>query len=310
MEKRRNIQQDNCIPHELIALLGRPKAPKQIWQEPFDYIRGHCERIADTSKPTDMFDFGKYFMDYQYMDVQRDLLKFALPHALEGWARTVLGVQSPDQFKGDWNFEGMWEALAHRPLYPDFLTDKQNNALMSFLVSVLIALMEKEKDLHFKGSGATPYDWATLHATLICLFPVAEAVWKHWWGLPTPAMAICAVQWLSAFLYDEEEDPYFSPWTPSEGGGPPLIFDTHFLRHKSADQESVAFLKATLQPTWATDVLKRSLRVLSDHPKVNVVEKTLAEFEWRSVLFEERVEKLIAVLERKEAWNVNGWEEI
>ncbi|MEM9972527.1 MAG: hypothetical protein AAF762_15735, partial [Pseudomonadota bacterium] len=222
----------------------------------------------------------------------------------------VLERPAADRFSGTWHYEGMWDAFSYRPLYPEFLNDKQNKALMAFLVNVLIALMEKENKLSFEGSGATPYAWTRLHAILITLFPLAEPIWRRWWDFPSAGLVVCGVQWLSAFLYEAHENPYFSPSTPSEGGGPPLVFETPMIRDAPANAESAAFFERTLQPDWARDALTRATLVLHDHQRLRTVETTLSEFGWRSVLFQERASKFVSVLRRREAWKIIDWDEV
>lgn len=308
--RKNKLTDDPCVPAELLASLGWPKPPTDIWQEPFDYFRGHCERIATPSEPTDISDFCDYFLDYQYMDVQRDLLHYALPKALEAWARRELKLRDSGKFKGDWHFEGMWDALAFRPVHPGLLNAEQYQAMTDFLVGVLVALMQKEKSLSFKGSYASAYDWVRLHATLIWLFPSVKQIWDKWWSFETPEMAICAIQWLSAFLYEDYDNPYFAPWTGSAGGGPPLIFESLHMPQKPAVSENVEYLRSMLIKDWAADALSRATATLSEHERAEKIQETLSEFSWRSILFEERVEKYITVLESQDASMIIGWEGI
>lgn len=298
------------VPVELIEALGTPKPPTQIWREPFDHVRGHCERIADPSAEIKPIDFCDYFLDYRYMEVQRDLFHYVLPVALEAWARHGLRLPNEKRFKGEWHFEGMWEALVARPVHPDFLTDQQYEAMQAFLVRTLIALMRKESALSFKGSDASPYAWTRLHVTLICLFPVAEPIWKEWWSYPSTPMATCGNQWLSTLFYEGHENPFFAPWTHEAGGGPPNIFETLHMRHKPANAQSVESLKATLTKDWAFDAITRAKVALKDSPQIERIQGMLDDFSWRSALFDERVKKFITVLEAKESCQMIFWDDV
>lgn len=244
------------------------------------------------------------------MEVQRDLFHYVLPVALEAWARHELKLPNEKRFKQDWHFEGMWAALAARPVHPDFLTDDQYEVMQAFLVRILIALMQKESALSFKGGGASAYAWTRLHVTLIYLFPVAEPIWKEWWSYPSTPMATCGIQWLSAFFYEEHENPFFAPWTHEAGGGPPCIFETSLMRFKPANSRSVEFLKETLTKAWAFDAITRAKVALKDSPQIESIQGLLDDFSWRSVLFEERVEKFITVLEAKESWQMIFWDDV
>lgn len=299
-----------CTPSELLKALNWPKAPSEIWQEPFDYFRGHCERIAETDKPTDLFDFCDFFLDYQYMTVQEDLLAFALPKALEAWARQELKTPAPKRFKGEWSFEGMWDALAYRPIYPEFFNAAQADAMSEFLVRVLLARMEEEKQLSFQGSRASPYDWIGLHATLIWLFPVAEQIWKQWWSFETPDRAICAIQWLSSFIYDNDDNSYFEPWTPEAGGGPPIVFDTHHISQKAAPSVNSDFICSILTKEAVDDALLRAAEVLSAHDRADQVYETWLDLSRRSDVFEDRVNKFITLMRRDNRKIVISWDDI
>ncbi|WP_239320849.1 hypothetical protein [Epibacterium sp. Ofav1-8] len=289
-----------CEPEKLLETLNWPKAPSEIWQEPFDRIRGHCERIANTTEPTDLFDFCDFFLDYQYMEVQEDLLAFGFPKALEAWARQELSHPDPRRFKGTWHFEGMWDALAYRPIYPEFFNKQQYRAMTDFFVHVLLVRMGREEFLSFRGSEASPYEWIRLHDELIWLFPVAEQIWDEWWSFKTPGMAVCAVQWLSALLYEEDENPFFEPWNSLEGGGAPnltridhLSNGIDHLSKETAPSANTEFIRSTLTPKWAEGVLARAVEVLSKHESFDLVYTMWLDSSRRSTLFEERARKLL-----------------
>ena len=298
------------MPTELLEALNWPEAPPEVWQDPFDYIRGHCERIAETTKPTDLFDFCDFFLDYQYMTVQEDLLAFAFPKALEGWARQELVMPAPERFKGEWHFEGMWDALAYRPMHPEFFNAAQFSAMTGFFVQILFARMQQEKFLSFQGSQSSPYEWIRLHATLIWQFPVAEQIWKRWWKLDTPEKAICAVQWLSPFIYDEEDNPYFKPWTSKDGGGQPSVFETHHMRGKAAPSANADFISSTLTKNKVEDLLRRAAEILINHESGGQVYETWLDFSRRSDTFADRATKFIALMRRDKQEMVISWDEI
>ncbi|SMX31631.1 hypothetical protein [Actibacterium lipolyticum] len=307
---KQSARHELCVPTELLEALNRPEAPSEIWQAPFDHIRGHCERIAETTEPTDLLDFCDFFLDYQYMPVQEDLLAFAFPKALEAWARQELGTPAPERFKGDWHFEGMWHALAYRPIHPEFFDAAQFNAVTEFFVRVLLARMQQEKRLSFQGSGASPHEWIYLHATLIWQFPVAEQIWKRWWSFDTPELAVSAVQWLSAFIYDMDDNPYFKPWTRREGGGPPTVFETHHMRVKAAPPENADFISSILTKERVEEVLLRAVELLSKHERADQVYETWLDLSRRSETFEERAKKFTTLMRRDKQEMVISWDDI
>ncbi len=256
-----------------------------------------------------MFDIAEYFLDYRYMEVQPDLLEFVLPKALEAWARHQLDISAPDHFKGDWHFEGMWEAFGARPLHPEFLDSQQNREVINFMVEILFELMRKEKNLHFRGQGASPYEWIQLLTTLIILFPVAQEVWERWWSYPSEAYALCGVQWLSSFMFENEDNPFFEPWTPSDGGGTPFPCATGLMSHSPSSPEDIAYLRTKLSKAWVLDALKRASKILEEHAQAGAIASAISEYEWRSLLVEERIMKFVSFLEREDTYMVISWDD-
>jgi hypothetical protein len=86
--------------------------------------------------------------------------------------------------------------------------------------------------------------------------------------LTTVGRAVAAVQYLSCLMYEENENPIFSAWTPDRGGGPPSLweFGGHLYTNRWLEL-NVSFLKDVLRAWEVGDVLGRAVERLIDQPE-------------------------------------------
>jgi hypothetical protein len=122
-------------------------------------------------------------------------------------------------------------------------------------------------------------------------------------------MAICSAQWLSAFLYDDD-NPFFEPWTPDAGGGPPLGFETLHAKKRAAPVENIDYLRKTMTTDWLENKLEIIVSILSELSKFSEVKQTYLDLPLRSILFEERVGKLLTLMEHDNPKFVMSWSDI
>lgn len=290
--------------HRLKAAFGFPHAPKSIWQKPFDYIPGHCERIVENGSNANASDLAEYFLDYQYMEVQRDLFSFVLPIAMEAWAYKLLSGQKT------WTFEGMWQAFDRRPPYPDYLTDKQSAALNNHFARTILLRMAKENSLSFHGSGASPYEWMSQLASMIYLFPVLEQIWKDWWTLEEEWQAVCGLQWWSGFMYDRNESPIFRAYTVAHGGGNCIPYETEHLQYRRANTNNVSFLKGELNLKLAEAQILKCCDRLETPALKRIGDQIRSDLKYQSIVLEERIPKFIRLLEMENAHEIIWWRDI
>lgn len=295
---------DDSTVHTLKAALGFPQAPKSIWQKPFDYIPGHCERIVENGSNANTSDLAEYFLDYQYMEVQHDLFSYVLPIAMELWSDKLLSDQPT------WVFEGMWQAFEERPPYPDYLSDEQYAALNNHFVRTILLRMAKENSLSFQGSGASPYEWISQLASMIYLFPVAEQIWNHWWAVKEEWQAVCGLQWWSGFMYDRNESPIFGAYTGAHGGGNCTPYETAHLKFRRANADNAAFLKGKLNLKLAKAQILKCCNRLETPTLKRVGSQIRLDLEYQSTVLEERIPKFIHLLEMENAHKIIWWRDI
>jgi hypothetical protein len=82
-----------------------------------------------------------------------------------------------------------------------------------------------QRGLAYRGAGARPYRWIRALTTYGVLLPDVETLWARWWSIETIGRAVSCVQYLSALVYDKDDNPVFTPWTRDHGGGPPCLWE-------------------------------------------------------------------------------------
>lgn len=289
-------------PERLLKALGNPLPPKEVWQKPFDYIPGHCERIVERGSEASLSDLNEYFLDYQYMDVQRDLFAFVLPIAVEKWAHSVMAGDDP--------LPEMFQALDRRPLYPEYLTEKQFSALGSYMASILRDRMKMESKLSFRGSGASPYSWTQQLANLTYFFPVLDVIWEEWFLVDEIWKAICGLQWWSGFLYDHNSSPLFGPYSREHGGGNICPFETSHLQYKCANSENVEFLNESLNSDVAQDLIHECCDALMGTSHEMIADVMRLDLESQTETLDSNIQNFLALLKLEDGHRATFWSDI
>ncbi|MCH2078445.1 MAG: hypothetical protein MK180_16480 [Rhodobacteraceae bacterium] len=287
-------------------VMGWPQFPLEFPALSVDGERGVYRRLMDLSRQTDLGDIAVFWEDYHYMRLPRDLVRFVLPIALEAWARNLLNIKG--LFTGNWHFEGMWWALADKPMHPDILDTDEAAAMEDFLSDVLLERMEHENWLLFDRSGASPYEWVELLATMLWHFPIAERFWDRWSRFAEPGHAVSYVQWISTLIYDDTANPFFKPWTPMEGGGPPAIFDRADLKNCAAAAENINVLQSALSFKRVEETLGHAAEMLGRHEQSEHVYEAWLDLSRRRAFFEARSKAFLAMMEDSKLDPSNGWE--
>jgi len=296
------MEPSNLYPKELIKALGKPKPPSTIWQKPFDYIPGHCQRIADQGFEASLQDILEYFLDYQYMEVQRDLFKFVLPIAFQAWAKTLLEPNRP--------FDGMWQAFDRRPPHPNYLSGTEFEALNSFVRRILFKRLQNESELSFRGSEASPYLWAEQFMNAVYVFPIIESLWTEWWMVDAPWKAICGLQWWSGFMYWRNESPIFGEWTREDGGGNICPYETSYLKYRPARVENIDFLKQHMSLSHAKKSILACCDFLAGTKYEAIAEEMRFDLEIQSDFLAMNIKKFLNLIQMKEGHQYLFWSDI
>jgi hypothetical protein len=131
--------------------------------------------------------------------------------------------------------------------------------------------------------------------------PDIDSVWTSWWSVGTIGRAVSAVQYVSALMYPNEENPVFAPWTRDGGGGAPCLweFEGHLYSHRWLPS-NVQLLSRTLTASLVSAVLGRAVDELTNQPEHQIAARMLAEIPMRHELLAARCAELPILLAKTE----------
>jgi hypothetical protein len=274
--------------------MGRSTAPSTITQEAFDSDEGHLKRLVrlqrgERAQPGDLWD---YTQDLRYTEIQRPLLGYLLPVCLQAWHDDLRGTKGYGGF-----VEHFYPVLADRHVFDTHLTPQQTSAVSEFMRQAILQEIDDQRGLTHEGMNARPYRWIRALTTHGVLLPDIDSVWTSWWALGTIGRAVSAVQYISALMYPNEDNPVFAPWTSEGGGGAPCLwdFEGHLYTHRWLEP-NVAFLRRTLTVSAVNDVLMRAVDGLTSEPEHEIASRMLGEFPTRSEMLAARCTELPTLL--------------
>jgi hypothetical protein len=276
--------------------IGRSTAPSAITQEAFDSDEGHLKRLVrlqrgERAQPGDLWDYAQ---DLRYTEIQRPLLTYLLPVCLQAWHDDLRGTKGYGGF-----VEHFYPVLADRRVFDTHLTPKQAAAVSEFIRQSILEEIDDQRGLAYRGTTARPSRWIRALTTYGVLLHDIASVWTSWWALGTIGRAVSAVQYVSALMYPNEDNPVFAPWTPEGGGGAPCLweFEGHLYSHRWLEP-NIDFLRRTLSVSAVSDVLRRAVKELTNEPEHQVASRMLAEIPMRSQLLAARCAELPMLLSR------------
>ena len=247
--------------------LGEPQplAADRIWQKPFDYDTGHLQRLASlppgaSAEPEDLV---AYALDFKYEKIQKDLFLHVLPFCLRAWQEDL--AQPFGRYETF--VDEFYPALLRGGVFDGELLPAQAAAVGDFMSAAILAQIDRQQALSFKGSKAGVYAWFHALSTYGLLRPDIERLWSVWWAVETEGRALAALQYASCLIYDDTGNPVFDSWTREHGGGPPCLwhYRGHVLEERWRD-ENLAMLEKTLTPDGVRALLDRSVARLASHP--------------------------------------------
>jgi hypothetical protein len=242
-----------------------PLAADRIWQKPFDYDAGHLQRLAALAPgaSADPADLVAYALDFKYEQIQKDLFLHVLPFCLRAWHEDLMSPFSRYEAFVD----EFYPALLRGNVFDEVLTPDEAAATGDFMRDAILAQIDAQRALSFKGSKATAYGWFHALSTYGLLRADIERLWIAWWAADTEGRAIAAAQYASCLIYDDTANPVFDAWKREHGGGPPCLW--HYRGHVlegSWHELNLESLERLLTPDGVRGVLDRAVARLSGHP--------------------------------------------
>ncbi len=276
---------------------GRPKAPTDIWQKPFDFDARHYARLCaikdDDPDPGDLIDYAH---DINYTEVQENLFAHLLPLCLLAW-RTDLFANHNSKYCGYREYfataiASRWDYLSGR-----LLVQQRAKAAEGFMRDCILDKIDCENALSHDGPWLSAYAWVGALGTYAVAFPSLGELWTRWWGFETAGHTIGGLQYISSLMYEERDNPIFTPWTPTEGGGPLWPWETEgFIYDQGWNAANVEFLRKTLTLDYVHDALERAVRALDGKIHSNVPTEMLGDFELQKELLSGRITYLLQYL--------------
>jgi hypothetical protein len=193
--------------------------------------------------------------------------------------------------------EHFYPVLADHHVFETHLTARQTAAVSQFMRSSILEEMDAQRGLAFRGKSARPYRWIGALTTYGVVLPDVERLWAEWWTLETVGRAISLLQYVSALVYEDDKNPVFAPWSPTEGGGPPCLWDFagHLYEHRWLEP-NVAFLKRTLVPSAVGDAVRRAVLRLSGQQEHEMPMRLESDIQSRAETLESRCTQLPTLL--------------
>jgi hypothetical protein len=284
--------------------LGSPLAPPKIWQKTLDREDGHLHALVGLAPgfAAEELDLVNYALDLQHEAIQPDLLKFLLPICLDAWEWDLAGR---DHEYGAF-VDHFYPAVVR---FIDVLDPSESSAVCTFMQDSILHEIDEQSGLVHEGAGVRPYRWIGAFASHGVIFAAVEELWTRLMAPSTSGRAIAAVQYLSALIYREDENPVFSPWTPDGGGGPPnpWEFAGHLYGHRWRP-ENVAFLRRALTPDAVVATLLHAVDRLAGRREADAAARVLDRAEARDSVLRHRCEELPRLLETpQEADDLLEW---
>lgn len=279
------------------VLGSRP--PEKITQEAHEGNPKHLLRLSrlHPGERPDVSDLWEYTQDLLYTEIQGPLFTYLLPFCLKAWHEDLRGERS--EFGGF--VEYLYPVLANREVFNRHLTSTQTAAVSEFMRESILEEIDDQRGLAYVGSGTQPYRWVTALTTQGVLLPDVGRLWTAWWSVATTGRAIAAVQYISCLMYSKDENPVFAPWTGEAGGGPPCLWE--FAGHLYTNrwrEENVRFLRQTLHPQGASEVLSNAVTRLVNEPEYPAAAEIQADLPLRADTLAARCAELPNLLERTE----------
>lgn len=275
-------------PEKLTAAFGEPPFPATVWQDTYDTTPDALWRLWRSG------DIERYSMTlFQYVEClhyiktqQLELLRCLLPLCMRAWRRSLLY----DNMGG---FAEQFHAALVERQSLNLLSEGDRKAVYQFMRDSLLDRMDKETSLTIQGGKCPTYDWILFFGSYGTIVPDVESLWQAWWRMEAPGHAIAALQYASCLIYYEHENPVFTLWTPEEGGGVPVLWETESLGFEERWlPENVEYLRRTLTPDYLREKVRLAVQVLQGHAIRSQVARIQTDMETWDVVIKARLSEL------------------
>jgi hypothetical protein len=270
---------------------GNPQRPLEIHQRAFDGDEEHLHRLiqlepGQRAAPGDLVD---YCLDFEYNEVQRDLLRYVFPFCLQAWEDDLRG-----RCDGYGAFiEYFYPALLGGRVFEEILSPSEVTAVADYFRSGILREVDEQRGLQYASSRARPYRWFRAFATYGVLLRDIQQLWSAWWAVETIGRAVAVLQYISCLIYDDRSNPVFERWTCDQGGGPPILweyeghlYDVRWL------EPNVVFLRKELTGKRLRQVIDYAVARLRGEPESATANRISRDLDASARVVESRCQEL------------------
>lgn len=282
---------------EFMRSYGRPKPPKKISQEAYEFKTDHLRRLMSCNNELpEAGDLHNYAEDIAFVEeIQTDLFIYLLPVYLRTWRSDLMS--NDEDFDNGAGVFLLTHTLARQQLLHRILKPKQVHAVMVFMRDSILDRIDQEDNLVVTPHNSNQANgWLSGLGDFAVIFPDLPSLWQTWWTIETPGQAVAALQYLSVLMYEDDLNPIYVPWTKQHGGGPPGFGSTNCLVDRPWQAENVSFLQRTLTADFFHEALERAAATLSGVADSPVPTKMLSDFESQRPVLESRLQALPGML--------------
>ncbi len=172
----------------------------------------------------------------------------------------------------------------------------------------ILEKMSMEQHRSFVGERSSPFTWIEAIAAYAHIFPNMIKLWDSWWESQQTGHSLCKLQYLSLFMYREDENPIFSKHTPEKGGGAPIpwragghIYDQPWL------PDNINFLKINLTAENVEQLLIKTSKALANTADDFFAHKLLDDFQHKRWFVELRIEEFLDIISGDPAY-IYDWQ--
>ncbi|RIK75831.1 MAG: hypothetical protein DCC68_20530 [Planctomycetota bacterium] len=288
----------------LRAIFGYPKPVFDVTERQFDYFDAELHQLARTAY--DKIDFGDlwyYHHDLAYVDLQPDLFAYLFPACLMDWHRTLLDNEACSHGDSEFHY-----GVVHGNVLEKMLSPKQREQVESAFRDSMLYRLNRERGFVSDGKQPTAYASMARLSSLGLVSHAVPSIFQSWWELESPGHAVAALQYCSALMYFDGENPLFDVWIEGRNVGCVLLWenDSHFL-DRGWSEANVGFLRRFITLERVTQVIRNAADKLCDEPEGALARRVVADLGDRRELLHHRVAELPELLAsaNPERWTVS-----
>lgn len=289
MHKSEGDQIDPITWDRLKSIFGRQKPIRQVTQRQFDGFDDVLERLSRTPvESIDFNDLGCFYFDLSYQWLQPDLFAHIFPACLMDWHQSLLKNVDCAHKGGDFH-----SGIIRGDVLRKMLTSKQRIQVEAVFLDSMLYRMDRERDFIYSGSGTPAYSWIRRINTLAQCSNNLPEIWRTWWEVDTYGRAVCLLQYCSALIYLDGENPLFKPYSQMCGGGEPCLWESDCWHvDLTWEGSNLLFLRSFLTVDRVVAGVRAAATKLSTQPESKIAASVAADLHERIYVVESRISQL------------------